>query len=111
MDIDGEKQPKRRRRDDPASPVPASEETPDGHAQHTSGASFKVPGLIITDHFFKVPLDHSGKADGEINLFVREVVAPNRARRNIPYLLYLQGTHHAPLSVTTAPITTSTTER
>jgi hypothetical protein len=50
-----------------------------------------VPGLQVTDHFFKVPLDHSGEQPGEITLFVREVVAPVNARRQQPYLLYLQG--------------------
>lgn len=59
--------------------------------QHGMGAQFKVPGLQVTDHFFKVPLDHSGATPGEITLFVREVVAPVNARRQQPYLLYLQG--------------------
>jgi hypothetical protein len=70
----------------------------------------QVPGLIITDHTFKVPLDHSGKVAGEIDLFVREVVAPvNTRRTNLPYLLYLQGAQgkqqmHMQLTVVGIPL-------
>ena len=45
----------------------------------------------MTDHTFKVPLDHSGNTPGVINVFARELVAPVNARRQQPYLLYLQG--------------------
>jgi hypothetical protein len=38
-----------------------------------------------------VPLDYSGKTPGTINVFCRELVAPVNARRQQPYLLYLQG--------------------
>lgn len=55
----------------------------------------QVPGLLVTDHFFQVPLDHSGVTPGDITLFVREVVAPVNARRAQPYLLYLQGGRRA----------------
>lgn len=54
----------------------------------------QVPGLLVTDHLFKVPLDYSGETAGEIDLFVRELVSPNNARRQQPYLLYLQGMFH-----------------
>jgi len=45
----------------------------------------------VTDHTFKVPLDHSGNTPGTISVFARELVAPANARRQQPYLLYLQG--------------------
>lgn len=51
----------------------------------------QVPGLIVTDHHFQVPLDHSGQTPGEISLFVRELVSPVNASKQQPYLLYLQG--------------------
>lgn len=63
----------------------------DLEASHTVGSTFKVPGLLITNHHFKVPLDHSGKVSGEIDLFVRELASPNASRRSQSYLLYLQG--------------------
>lgn len=59
--------------------------------EHTQGPSYKAPGLLITDHTFRVPLDYSGKTPGTINVFCRELVAPVNARRQQPYLLYLQG--------------------
>lgn len=46
---------------------------------------------MITDHTFRVPLDYSGTTPGTINVFCRELVAPVNARRQQPYLLYLQG--------------------
>jgi len=58
---------------------------------HTTTGSFRVPGLIVSNHIFKVPLDHSGEEPGEIELFVREVTTPVNATRKLPYLLYLQG--------------------
>lgn len=51
----------------------------------------QVPGLLVTDHFIRVPLDHTGRRPGDITLFVRELVAPANARRPQPHLLYLQG--------------------
>jgi pimeloyl-ACP methyl ester carboxylesterase len=48
-----------------------------------------VPGLILTEHEFRVPLDHD-RPDGEqLTLFAREVAAPTG--RDRPYLVYLQG--------------------
>jgi hypothetical protein len=46
---------------------------------------------LVTDHTFRVPLDYTGRTPGTINVFAREVVAPVNARRQQPYLLYLQG--------------------
>lgn len=58
---------------------------------HSVGSTFKVPGLLATDHVIRVPLDYSGKVPGEINVFVRELVSPGNARRALPAILYLQG--------------------
>lgn len=59
------------------------------------GATYKVPGYMVTDHHFSVALDHSapggGAASDAIRLFVREVVAPNKLQQQQPYLVYLQG--------------------
>ncbi|KAI8467667.1 MAG: Alpha/Beta hydrolase protein [Monoraphidium minutum] len=58
---------------------------------YSVGSSFKVPGLIATDHVLRVPLDYSGRAPGEITVFVRELVSPTNVRRSLPAILYLQG--------------------
>jgi pimeloyl-ACP methyl ester carboxylesterase len=51
--------------------------------------TLSIPGLVLTDHLLDVPLDHQ-HADGEtIEVFAREVAAPDGLDR--PYLLFLQG--------------------
>jgi pimeloyl-ACP methyl ester carboxylesterase len=51
--------------------------------------SHRIPGLVITEHELRVPLDH-GTPDGEqITVFAREVADPAGTDR--PFLLYLQG--------------------
>jgi pimeloyl-ACP methyl ester carboxylesterase len=51
--------------------------------------SFTIPGLVLTDHVLTVPLDHS-RGDGEpIEVFAREVAAPDG--RDRPLLVFLQG--------------------
>jgi len=47
--------------------------------------------MVVTDHEFAVPLDHS-RPDGErITVFAREVVAPSRERDQLPWLVFFQG--------------------
>ncbi|MGZ8737362.1 MAG: alpha/beta fold hydrolase [Nocardioides sp.] len=51
--------------------------------------TYRVPGLVLTDHELEVPLDH-GRPDGErITVFAREVADP--AGRDRPLLVFLQG--------------------
>ena len=53
--------------------------------------SVRIPGLVLKDHRFQVPLDHA-RPDGEmIEVYAREVVAPGREGDDLPWLLYLQG--------------------
>jgi pimeloyl-ACP methyl ester carboxylesterase len=55
-----------------------------------------TPGLVLVEHEFSVPLDHS-RPDGErITVFAREVADPDGRER--PFLLFLQGgpVHEAP---------------
>mmetsp|Transcript_14470 Transcript_14470/g.31400 ORF Transcript_14470/g.31400 Transcript_14470/m.31400 type:complete len:517 (+) Transcript_14470:56-1606(+) len=82
---------KRRRIEGTGSPIHSLVDNTEVFLQHSSGQSFKVPGLICTDHYFTTCLDYSGEVPGEIQLFVREVVSPNQAKRGLPYLLFLQG--------------------
>ncbi len=49
----------------------------------------RIPGLVLTDHSFQVPLDH-GRPDGErLTVFAREVASPDGLDR--PFLVFLQG--------------------
>ncbi|MEV4560994.1 alpha/beta fold hydrolase [Kitasatospora sp. NPDC049285] len=51
----------------------------------------RLPGIVTTDHQFRVPLDH-GAPDGEhIKVYAREVVAAGREHDELPWLVYLQG--------------------
>jgi pimeloyl-ACP methyl ester carboxylesterase len=53
--------------------------------------SYRHPGTVLTDHTFRVPLDH-GKPGGEqIEVFAREVAAADQAGTDLPWLLFLQG--------------------
>lgn len=55
----------------------------------TPDASFRPPGLVLTEHEVSVPLDH-GRPDGEqITVFAREVADPDG--RDRPFLVFLQG--------------------
>ncbi|MEU4208473.1 alpha/beta fold hydrolase [Streptomyces sp. NPDC026206] len=54
-------------------------------------ATFRQPGLALTDHFFDVPLDHTAPDGERIRLYAREVVAAGRAHEELPWLVYLQG--------------------
>ena len=50
-----------------------------------------TPGLSLRDHVLAVPLDHRDPGGPAIDLFAREVVAPERAGDDLPWLLFLQG--------------------
>ncbi|MFE3174085.1 alpha/beta fold hydrolase [Amycolatopsis sp. NPDC059090] len=56
----------------------------------------RVPGLVLTEHEFSVPLDHSRPEGAKITVFAREVADPDGLDR--PFLVYLQGGpgHEAP---------------
>ena len=53
--------------------------------------SYRQPGTVLTDRTFTVPLDHA-RPDGEqIEVFAREVVAPDKEGDDLPWLVFLQG--------------------
>ena len=52
-------------------------------------ASVRTNGLVLTEHEFSVPLDHSRPGDERITVFVREVSDPDGLDR--PYLVFFQG--------------------
>lgn len=51
----------------------------------------RLPGYAATDHTFTVPLDHADPGGRTIELFAREVVTPDKAGQDLPWLLFLQG--------------------
>lgn len=52
-------------------------------------ASYRAPGVILTEREHTVPLDHGRRDRETITVFTREVAAPGGEAR--PYLLFLQG--------------------
>jgi pimeloyl-ACP methyl ester carboxylesterase len=51
----------------------------------------RYSGLSFRDHVLAVPLDNDDPGGVTIELFAREVVAPERAGDDLPWLLFLQG--------------------
>ncbi|MEU8421907.1 alpha/beta fold hydrolase [Micromonospora sp. NPDC048835] len=49
------------------------------------------PGTLISDHTFRVPLDHADPTGEQIEVYAREVVAAGAQRESLPWLLFLQG--------------------
>ena len=50
----------------------------------------RMPGMVVTDHTFSLPLDHAEPNDETIEVFAREVVAPGRENEKLPFLVFLQ---------------------
>ena len=51
----------------------------------------RIPGLVLTDHEFIVPLDHDRPDGTNITIFAREVVAPGKEDDTLPWLVFMQG--------------------
>ncbi|NEA33407.1 alpha/beta fold hydrolase [Streptomyces sp. SID13031] len=51
----------------------------------------RLPGLVVTDHVFTVPLDHSQPDGPTIEVLAREAVAATKVDADLPWLVYLQG--------------------
>jgi pimeloyl-ACP methyl ester carboxylesterase len=56
---------------------------------HLDATTLHVPGLVLTEHQFEVPLDHARPHDAQITVFAREVADPDG--RDRPFLVFLQG--------------------
>ncbi|MGW1027662.1 alpha/beta fold hydrolase [Streptomyces sp. NPDC002577] len=54
-------------------------------------ATYRQPGVVLTDRHFTVPLDHDRPGGERIELYVREAVASDKAGADLPWLIYLQG--------------------
>ncbi|WP_019546464.1 alpha/beta fold hydrolase [Streptomyces sulphureus] len=64
---------------------------PQTAAEATTGAVTRLPGLVLTDRHFHVPLDPSDPGGEHLTLYAREAVAPDREAERLPWLLFLQG--------------------
>ena len=51
----------------------------------------RIPGLILTDHTFTLPIDYARPDDGALTVFAREVVSPDREHADLPWLVFFQG--------------------
>ncbi len=51
----------------------------------------RIPGLVIFDHEFVVPLDYSDLKGTKIIIFAREIVTPEKEEKSLPWLVFLQG--------------------
>lgn len=73
-----------------ASPPPPPRPPP--LSSPPSPPPFHAPGLHLTDHSFRVPLDHAAPDGPAIDLFARTAIAPARAGNgDLPHLLFLTG--------------------
>lgn len=50
-----------------------------------------LPGIVLTDHEFRVPLDHTQPNVESISVFGREVVAGDKEKTDLPWLVFFQG--------------------
>src|SRR5215475_7859998 len=59
--------------------------------------TYRMPGLVLTDHTISAPLDHTKPEGEQISVFGREVVAADKVSASgevdtsLPWLVYLQG--------------------
>ncbi|MBM7169643.1 alpha/beta fold hydrolase [Streptomyces sp. G44] len=54
-------------------------------------ATYRQPGVVLTDRRFSVPLDHDDPAGERIELYAREVVSASRGGTDLPWLVHLTG--------------------
>jgi pimeloyl-ACP methyl ester carboxylesterase len=53
---------------------------------------FSLPGLVVRNHKFDAPLNYADRAQGNINVFARELVAlEKKDDKQLPWLLMLNG--------------------
>lgn len=53
-------------------------------------ATHRIPGLVLRDHTFDVPLDYA-RPGQTLSVYAREVIAPGKEDARQPYLVYFQG--------------------
>src|SRR5699024_6194597 len=66
--------------------------TEDGNvASAYASSSYSMPGMWVTERTVQVPLDWAAPDGERIDLFIRELVDPDRRHDDLPLLTYLQG--------------------
>ncbi len=53
--------------------------------------TYALPGMLVTNRRFDVPLDHAAPEGERISIFARELVARERRADDLPYLVFFQG--------------------
>jgi pimeloyl-ACP methyl ester carboxylesterase len=53
-------------------------------------ATNRIPGLLLKDHWFDLPVDYTNPAR-TLRVYAREVVAPGKETAKLPWLVYFQG--------------------
>ncbi|MFN2218444.1 MAG: alpha/beta hydrolase, partial [Anaerolineae bacterium] len=53
--------------------------------------AYRLPGLVVTDHEFQIPLDHAVPDGEQITVFGRELVAAGKEEADLPWLAFFQG--------------------
>jgi pimeloyl-ACP methyl ester carboxylesterase len=56
-----------------------------------SACVHRLPGLVLVDHEFNVPLDYAQPKGDTINVFAREVAATDKEKQDQPWLIFFQG--------------------
>jgi pimeloyl-ACP methyl ester carboxylesterase len=51
----------------------------------------RLPGLLLTDHEFRIPIDHAQPDGARLTVFAREAVAADKTQANLPWLVFFQG--------------------
>jgi hypothetical protein len=54
---------------------------------------YVVPGIVVYERFFNVPLDYFDEGRGTIQIFARQCVSLARQKQvdQLPFMVYLQG--------------------
>jgi pimeloyl-ACP methyl ester carboxylesterase len=61
-------------------------------ADHRFGARHRFEGMVLTEHFFTLPLDYAAPQGEKIEVFVREVVSADfEHTSHLPPLVFFQG--------------------
>ena len=57
---------------------------------------YVVPGVVVIERFFTVPLDYFDESRGKIQIFARHCVSLARQKQmdQLPFMVYLQGGTH-----------------
>jgi len=74
-------------------------------------ATHRAPGLVFSEHDFRAPLDHAEPDGSALDIFAREVVAPDRRVDDLPWLVFFQGGPGSESPRPLAPLTPTWLER